>query len=45
MGIRLTPMGESGTKADVRSLSRVGRGDAGKNAKRIRDFTELLRKD
>lgn len=43
--IRLTPMDGGGTKADVRSLSRVGRGDAGKNAERIMDFTELLRKD
>lgn len=35
--VRLTPMGER-TVVDVRSVSRVGRGDAGTNARRIREF-------
>jgi uncharacterized protein (DUF1499 family) len=39
--VRLTPWG-SGTRVDVRSVSRLGRGDAGTNARRIRDFLESL---
>ncbi|HEY4706884.1 MAG TPA: DUF1499 domain-containing protein [Thermodesulfobacteriota bacterium] len=35
--IRLTPA-ESRTRLDVRSASRVGKGDAGKNAERIREY-------
>ena len=35
--VRLTPWG-SGTRVDVRSVSRVGGGDAGTNARRIRDY-------
>jgi uncharacterized protein (DUF1499 family) len=39
--IRLTPM-SSGIKVDARSVSRVGKGDVGINAKRLREFFELL---
>jgi uncharacterized protein (DUF1499 family) len=35
--IRLTPWG-SGTRVDMRSVSRVGRSDVGTNAQRIEDF-------
>lgn len=34
--------GEGGTVVDVRSASRVGRGDFGQNARRIRGFLEEL---
>jgi uncharacterized protein (DUF1499 family) len=40
--IRLRPEG-SGTKVDVRSLSRVGGGDVGTNARRIRAYLEKLK--
>lgn len=40
--IRLTPSG-SGTRVDVRSKSRVGKGDLGVNAKRINDFLVALK--
>jgi uncharacterized protein (DUF1499 family) len=33
----------AGTRVDVRSKSRVGRGDLGANARRIRGFLEALR--
>ena len=39
--IRVTPA-DGGSRVDVRSLSRVGVGDAGTNAKRIRAFLEAL---
>ena len=39
--IRLTPWG-SGTRVDVRSVSRVGLSDVGTNAARIEDFLESL---
>ena len=39
--LRLTPWG-SGTRADIRSVSRVGIGDAGTNAGRIEDFLARL---
>lgn len=39
--IRLRPA-DSGTRVDVRSLSRVGGGDVGTNAKRIRAYVERL---
>jgi uncharacterized protein (DUF1499 family) len=39
--IRVRPAG-SGSRVDVRSLSRVGVGDVGTNAKRIRAFLEVL---
>jgi uncharacterized protein (DUF1499 family) len=41
--IRVTPSGSAGSRVDVRSKSRVGRGDAGANAKRVRDFLAGLR--
>jgi len=40
--VRLTPEG-SATRVDVRSVSRVGLGDLGKNASRIREYLEALR--
>ncbi len=36
---------ESGTKIDIRSASRVGKGDLGANAKRIMAFSELFNQD
>jgi len=39
--VRLTPWG-AGTRVDVRSVSRVGRGDAGTNARRVQTFLERL---
>jgi uncharacterized protein (DUF1499 family) len=39
--VRLTPWG-AGTRVDVRSVSRVGRGDVGTNARRIRRYLEAL---
>jgi uncharacterized protein (DUF1499 family) len=39
--IRLTPRGTE-TYVDIRSKSRVGRGDMGTNAARIRDFLTRL---
>ena len=40
--VRVTPLA-AGSRIDVRSKSRVGRGDAGTNARRIRAFLERLR--
>ena len=40
--IRVRPEG-AGSRVDVRSVSRVGRGDVGANARRIREFLEALR--
>lgn len=39
--IRLTPQGQR-TVVDVRSVSRVGRGDMGTNARRVRDYLAKL---
>ena len=39
--IRVTPWG-TGTRVDLRSVSRVGRSDIGTNAERIRDFLAAL---
>jgi uncharacterized protein (DUF1499 family) len=39
--IRVQPQG-SGAKVDARSVSRVGKGDVGINAKRLRRFFEAL---
>lgn len=41
MVIRVTPSG-NGSRIDVRSVSRVGRGDVGANAKRITDYLSRL---
>jgi uncharacterized protein (DUF1499 family) len=41
IAVRLTPWG-SGTRVDVRSVSRVGRGDTGTNARRIRRYLAAL---
>jgi uncharacterized protein (DUF1499 family) len=40
--IRVRPEAE-GSRVDVRSVSRVGRGDVGTNAQRIRNFLQALR--
>jgi hypothetical protein len=40
--VRLTPWG-SGTRVDVRSVSRVGLSDVGTNARRIREFLDALK--
>lgn len=40
--IRIRPA-DAGSRVDVRSLSRVGGGDAGANAKRIRHYLDALR--
>lgn len=40
--VRVRPEG-TGSRVDVRSLSRVGRSDLGKNAERIRSFLAILR--
>ena len=40
--IRLTPVGDR-TVLDVRSVSRVGRGDVGTNAKRVRAYLEKVK--
>jgi hypothetical protein len=40
--VRIRPAGSS-SRIDVRSVSRVGRGDAGKNADRIRRYLRLLK--
>jgi uncharacterized protein (DUF1499 family) len=43
--VRLTPWG-AGTRVDVRSVSRVGLNDSGRNARRIRDYlAELMIED
>jgi uncharacterized protein (DUF1499 family) len=39
--IRVAPNG-TGSRIDIRSLSRVGRGDLGANARRVRDFSARL---
>ena len=41
--VRVRPDG-TGSRVDVRSLSRVGRSDLGMNARRIRSFLERLRR-
>ena len=40
--VRLTPWGNGGTRVDMRSKSRIGRGDFGVNARRIRRFLARL---
>lgn len=42
--IRIMPLAEESVQVDVRSVSRVGRGDVGTNARRIRAFLEDLRR-
>jgi uncharacterized protein (DUF1499 family) len=39
--VRLTPWG-AGTRVDVRSVSRIGRGDIGTNARRVRKYLQML---
>ena len=40
--VRIAPDGEAGSRVDVRSLSRVGGGDLGVNARRVREFVAAL---
>ena len=40
--VRVTAAGETGSRVDVRSLSRVGVGDLGVNARRVRAFVAAL---
>ncbi len=40
--VRVAPAGEAGSRVDVRSLSRVGVGDLGVNARRVRAFVAAL---
>ncbi len=40
--IRIAAAGASGSRVDVRSLSRVGVGDLGVNARRVREFLDAL---
>lgn len=42
--IRIQPETNTETRLDIRSLSRVGKSDVGKNAERIRDFEKRIRK-
>jgi len=42
IAVRVRPLG-SGSEVDIRSRSRLGRGDLGANAERIRRFAESLR--
>jgi uncharacterized protein (DUF1499 family) len=39
--VRVSPQGR-GSRVDVRSVSRVGRGDLGANAKRVREFSAAM---
>lgn len=39
--IRVVPA-QGGSRIDVRSVSRVGKGDLGANAKRVRAFTAIV---
>jgi uncharacterized protein (DUF1499 family) len=43
--IRIRPEGNSGSRVDIRSKSRVGQSDFGANARRIRAFIERMRRD
>ena len=43
VAVRLRPVGAGATRVDVRSISRVGGGDLGANAARIRRLLERLR--
>ena len=40
--IRVSPLGDKGSRVDVRSESRVGGGDAGKNGMRIEAYFARL---
>jgi len=42
--VRIRPQ-PAGSRVDIRSVSRVGRGDAGANALRIRKFLEKMKED
>ena len=43
--VRIAAAGESGSRVDVRSLSRVGVGDLGVNARRVREFLDALNEE
>jgi uncharacterized protein (DUF1499 family) len=40
--VRVLPDPSGGSRVDVRSVSRVGKGDIGANAKRVREFLAKL---
>ena len=40
--IRVRPIGEGRSRIDVRSTSRVGMGDIGTNAKRVRNYLKAV---
>lgn len=42
--IRISPEVDDSSRLDIRSLSRVGKSDVGKNAERIRTFEQRIRK-
>lgn len=42
IAIRIAPAADSGSVVDLRSISRVGEGDTGTNARRIRQFRSLF---
>lgn len=42
--IRIAPIGDNGSRLDIRSVSRVGRSDVGTNARRIRAFLKEFAK-
>jgi uncharacterized protein (DUF1499 family) len=43
--IRIRPEGNTGSRIDIRSKSRIGQSDFGANARRIRAFVERVRRD
>lgn len=43
--IRIRPESSTETRLDIRSLSRVGKSDVGKNAERIREFEKRIREN
>lgn len=45
VSVRIRRSGPENIKVDMRSLSRVGRGDAGKNAERVREFLSKVKKE
>jgi uncharacterized protein (DUF1499 family) len=42
--IRIKPLGQAGARIDIRSASRYGERDFGRNASRVREFLELVRR-
>jgi len=44
VSVRITPREGGGSRVDIRSVSRVGGSDLGKNAQRVREFERRLRR-